>query len=297
MNKIRRKFLIFGGQGQLGRALLKQKPLDTDLYSFSKKEIDITSPADTEKVILEIKPDWIINAAAYTKVDNAESNRKIAFKINCEGVKNIAIAAMKVNAKMVHVSTDYVFDGQSSLPYKPDDLTNPINIYGESKLAGEEQALDIMANNLLLLRTAWVYSIEGPSFLTTMIKLLHQKEEIAVVDDQFGSPTSARSLAEMIFTAINNDIRGIYHWTNAGIASWYDFSSAIRQIILSNNPNLKIASIRPVNTSQYKASAKRANYCILDKDKIRNKLKLPPLHWRDELFNEMGFNKSERLDR
>jgi dTDP-4-dehydrorhamnose reductase len=287
MNKVRRKIVVFGSEGQLGRALSELNIRDFDVYFFSKKEVDITNLIDTKRAISEIQPEWIINAAAYTKVDLAESNKIDAFRVNSDGVKNIATASMEVKAKMVHVSTDYVFNGESSYPYKPEDIPHPLNVYGESKLAGEKHALNIMKSNLILIRTAWIYSVAGPSFLTTIIKLLQQEDEISVVDDQFGSPTSANSLAKIIIKAICNDLSGIYHYTDAGIASWFDFASSIKQIILLKNPNLKIASIKPICSYEYKTPARRACYSVLDKKKIRKELQISDSHWQEVLADEM----------
>ena len=291
MNKVRRKIAVFGSEGQLGRALSERNNRDFDVYFFSKKEVDITNLIDTKRAVSEIQPEWVINAAAYTKVDLAESNKIHAFRVNSDGVKNLAMASMEVKAKMVHISTDYVFDGKLSYPCKPEDTPHPLNIYGESKLAGEKHALNIMKSNLLLIRTAWIYSLVGPSFLTTMIRLLHQEDEISVVDDQFGSPTSAISLAKVIVEAISNDLTGTYHYTDAGVASWYDFASSIKQIILSQNPNLKIASIKPISSSEYKTPARRAFYCVLDKKKIRKKLQITDSHWQEVLVDEMTRKK------
>ena len=199
---------------------------------------------------------------------------------------------MVVKAKMVHISTDYVFDGKSSYPYKPEDTPHPLNVYGGSKLAGEKHALNIMKSNLLLIRTAWIYSMAGPSFLSTMIRLLQQEDEISVVDDQFGSPTSANSLAKVILKAICNDMTGTYHYTDAGVASWYDFASSIKQIMLLKNPNLKIASIKPISSKEYKAPARRAYYSVLDKKKIRKELQIPDSHWQEVLVDEMTPKKA-----
>jgi len=200
-------------------------------------------------------------------VDKAESEPEAAFAINREGAANLARAAELVKARMVHISTDYVFDGRQARPYKPDDPVNPLNVYGESKLAGESAIREVLGDNLLIIRTAWVYAAHGKNFLTTMLRLMREQDELRVVEDQIGTPTSAVSLASVILMSVSSNLTGIHHCTDAGVASWYDFAIAIRELV--TDLDIKSCRIHPIQTVEYQTPAKRPICSVLDKTSLR----------------------------
>ena len=281
----RRRILITGAGGQLGLALQELLSENVQLCALDRKALDITDAQRVHQVVAEFKPDWIINAAGYTAVDKAETEVEKAFAVNRDGAENLARAASSVAARMVHISTDYVFDGRQTRPYLPNDATHPINIYGDSKLAGEKATREILADNLLIVRTAWVYSQNGKNFLTTMLKLMRELEEVKVVDDQIGSPTSVYSLAAAILMAIDYDMTGLYHWTDAGVASRYDFAIAIKELAELAGLIDGQCRILPIPSTIYQAHAMRPGYCILDKAPFRQALSMSGQQWRIELHD------------
>ena len=281
------KVLLSGGCGQLGKALLKSKPKETNLKACSKSELDICNLEQSRKLIRRYAPDIIINAAAYTAVEKAEEEKEKAYSINADGVRNLSNISLEENIKLIHISTDYVFDGFSNSPYKESDETNPLNIYGKSKLQGEQIASQILGDQLLILRTAWLYSIDSASFLKTMINLLMKKESFNVVDDQYGTPTRTASLARAIYQSIENNISGIFHFTDLGDTTWFGFASAIRELMLEKDPSLNLGVIKPISHKDYPSKMKRPSYSILDKDKILSQIKDGHLHWKDSLELEI----------
>lgn len=258
--------LITGSGGQLGTELAGTAPPGAELVRTDRAELDITDRNSVLEFVKEIKPDLIINAAAYTAVDKAESEPDLAFRINRDGAAHLAQAAKKAGARIIHVSTDYVFDGRQGSPYKPDDKPNPLNVYGESKLAGERAVQEITEGRGLIVRTAWVYSAHGHNFVKTMLRLLRERKEVRVVCDQIGTPTHARGLADALWRfAGRADLHGIYHWTDAGVASWYDFAEAVRSCRLRREPRQDVGLLYPIPSSQYNTPAVRPAYCVLDK--------------------------------
>ncbi len=282
------KVLLTGANGQLGRALGTVKPDSVELTTFSRESLDITDYDGTSRIIEKHKPDIFINAAAYTAVENAEQNKDRAFEVNSIGVKNISKISKSNNVKLVHISTDYVFDGTSVKPYKEDSEVNPINVYGKSKLAGENHALNIMESNLILFRTAWLYSYEGPSFLTTIMRLLKQRKSINVVNDQRGTPTRSISLAKAIYRSIDLGLEGIFNYTDAGDASWFEFASEIKDILQANDPKTKLAEILPVASDYYSSEIERPKYTVLAKTKISYHIECN--NWRESLKEEIMLN-------
>ncbi len=264
--------LITGSNGQLGKELsLSLK----DAILTDVKELDITNEKKVKDFVNEKKIDLIINCAAYTAVDKAEDDEDLANKINALGPKNLAMTG----AKIIHISTDYVFDGMHNIPYTPDDKTNPISVYGKTKLDGEN-AIIKYAKEYVIIRTAWLYSSYGNNFVKTMIKLGKEKEVLDVVSDQIGTPTYAFDLKEaiiQILPKLNKKTSGIYHFTNEGVASWYDFARKIMEL-----SKIKCL-VYPISSSQYKTKAKRPFYSILDKAKIKSIFNLKIEHWEDAL--------------
>jgi dTDP-4-dehydrorhamnose reductase len=250
------KILITGANGQLGRELIKQLQ-GTDHLATDVAEMDITNQNNTLQVIESYRPDVVIHGAAYTNVDGAESNIDLAYRINAIGTQNVAAACLKYDAKMVYVSTDYVFDGTLGRAYNEFDLTNPQSIYGKSKLAGETLAKHIL-NKLFIVRTSWLYG-DGNNFVRTMLKLGKEREELSVVNDQYGCPTSTIDLANTILTLIQTQHYGTYHAANTGVTTWYDFAKKIFE--LSGNDRVKVL---PQTTEELGRPAPRPKYSPLE---------------------------------
>jgi dTDP-4-dehydrorhamnose reductase len=277
-----KKVLIVGMGGQLGYELKKNCPADIELSALTEQELDITNRELVADFIKTSVPELIINCAAYTNVDKAEKEPEKAFKVNAEGPENLAVAAKKHGCRLIHISTDFVFDGNSSIPYKPEDEPKPINVYGKSKLAGEHAVLNSGANATII-RTSWLYSAHGNNFVKTMIRLMNEKESLGVVADQIGSPTWAGSLASFIWALSDNEFKGTLHWSDAGVASWYDFAVAIyeegKKLGLINNDTV----IKPIETKDFPTPAKRPFYSVMNKKISYEKVKESPVHWRKNL--------------
>jgi len=278
-----KKVLITGAGGQLAGELFNT--FNNKKYMVvlaSRTDLDISERDKVHEFVSEFKPNIIINCAAYTNVDKAESDIDLAFEVNCIGVRNLAEVARATNAKLVHISTDFVFDGNASSPYTTNDLTNPINVYGKSKLAGEK-VIQATLSKYLILGTAWLYRINGNNFVNTMLKLMNDKNEIRVVSDQIGSPTCARSLAKVIWSALDKDLLGLYHFTDSGTVSWYGFACEIKRIALNLGILKTKIDIIPVTSAEYKTVASRPKYSVLDNDELLQKLKFEHKNWQNQL--------------
>jgi len=294
------KILVTGANGQLGRELqvisnaLRSdapglNPLATsfpqlDFLFFDRATLSIADPDAINTFFDRERPAFCINCAAYTAVDKAESEKEAAFLINADAVGYLATACHNIGARLIHISTDYVFDGRSATPLKEDDATDPINVYGASKLEGERQALQSHAEGTLIIRTAWVYSEFGNNFVRTMIRLMKERPSINVVSDQVGSPTYAADLAAAILHIITapSFIPGLYHYSNEGRVSWYEFALAIREIIGS------ACEVHPIPTAQYPTPAKRPSFSLLDKSLIRATYSLVIPEWQPSLLSCIG---------
>lgn len=278
--------LIVGAGGQLGNELIRTAPESVRLISLDESKLDITDQPTVLDQVGKYQPDWIINAAAYTAVDKAEEQVDLAYRVNRDGAANMALAAKQIGAGLIHVSTDFVFDGSKSSPYQTDDRANPQCVYGASKQAGDEEVLSILSDNVAIIRTAWVYSSHGHNFVKSMLRLMTERNELGIVADQIGTPTWANGLARMIWQSMAIGLSGIHHWTDAGVASWYDFAVAIyeeaRILGLLENSDCKIKAIR---TQDYPTPAARPAYSVLDKTTTWNNLTIDPDHWRVALRN------------
>ena len=278
------KTLVLGCNGQLGRALADTRPDGVEFTGLDLPELDITDVAAVLEVFRESKPAVIINAAAYTAVDQAESQVELAMAVNMNGPRNIAVAANKIGARLIHISTDFVFDGRSSSPYMPGDRTNPLNVYGRSKQAGEQAVLEAMPRAAVVVRTAWLYSKTGGNFVKTMLRLMGERDQLGVVADQFGTPTWADSLATAVWGfSVAPELCGIYHWTDGGSASWHEFAVAIQEEALSVGLLKKTIPILAISTAEYATAAERPRYSVLDCSTSREALNLHPSHWRGNL--------------
>lgn len=274
-----KKIVVIGSKGQLGNELQDLSgQYDYEYFFYDKDELDITQQAEVEKKMQELQPQFLINCAAYTAVDKAESDEEICYAINADAVGYLAKACKDNNTRFVHISTDYVFDGTATEPYKETDITNPQNVYGQSKLAGEKEAVH---NNpeAIIIRTSWVYSVYGNNFVKTMLRLMQSRPELNVVSDQYGSPTYAADLAQAIMNIVENKgwYPGIYHYSNEGIITWFDFAQAIRDIAQLN------CTIHPISTEQYPTPAARPHYSVLDKTKMQQTFGIELRDWRDSL--------------
>ena len=281
------KALITGAAGQVGRMLLETRPEDVEAIACTHVDLDVADAAAVRERILRERPALIVNAAAYTAVDKAESEPEAAHAINAEGPRHLAAAAREVGARLVHLSTDFVFDGQSSTPYRPDAPTNPLGVYGRTKRDGEAAVCGILPDRAVLVRTAWVYAAQGANFMHTMLRLMRTRGEVAVVADQVGTPTAARALAQVLWQiAARPEIHGIHHWTDAGVASWYDFAVAIAEEGAALGLLSPSVSVRPIATEEYPTAARRPPYSVLEKRSLAS-LGLAPRHWRARLREVM----------
>ena len=275
-----KKILVTGANGQLGQCLQKiSSQFEEFEFIFTDSEtLDITNKEEVNDFFWQNAPDFCINAAAYTAVDLAETEVEKAFLVNADGTENLAEACAENNAQFIHVSTDYVFDGENNLAYTEEDFTNPLGVYGASKLAGDELALEVNPCSVIL-RTSWVYSEFGKNFVKTMLSLFATKEELSIVADQFGQPTNANDLAEAIMKIIKSEkiTPGIFNFSNLGRISWFDFAEKIAEL---SEAKIKLNAIE---TSQYPTPAKRPKNSVLDLDKISKTYAIQLKPWEESL--------------
>ena len=290
---------LIGNKGMLGNdveKLLKEQEL---AYWASDKEVDIGDYKALEKFGKDKKIKWVINCSGYTKVDKAEEEIDEAFRINKDGVRNIALFSANRQIRLIHISTDYVFDGRQerTAAYSEDDKTNPINIYGRSKLAGEEEIKNIV-EEYFIIRTAWLCGLQGNNFIYTMLRLFKERDLVKVVDDQWGSPTYTADLAGAILKIIEDDSvsYGIYHFTNEGMTSWYEFARAIYKKAkrLGLVEDSKKVKIQPIKTEDYHTAAGRPGYSVLSKEKIKREFNLKIRDWDETLEDFLVSLKRER---
>ncbi|MCJ2183119.1 dTDP-4-dehydrorhamnose reductase [Novosphingobium sp. 1949] len=273
------KALIVGAKGQLGRGLLATAPDQVEVIGHDIDTLDITDPSAVHDAVHEIAPDLVLNAAAYTAVDKAESEEDLAQTVNATAVGHLAEGARSAGARFVHVSTDFVFDGLSGVPYRPDSPTAPLSAYGRTKLAGELAAGD----DALIVRTAWVYAPIGGNFVRTMLRLMSERPEVRVVADQIGTPTYAPGLASALWTMSLKGASGVHHYTDAGACSWYDFAVAIQEEGLSCGLLSTAVPVLPISSAEFPTPATRPHYSVLDKASTFAILGGPTPHWRSNL--------------
>lgn len=277
-----KKIMIAGMGGQLGFELKRTAPENFLLFAPTEADLDITSRDSVFACIAKEKPEVIINCAAYTAVDKAESEIEKAHAVNQTGPRYLAEAARQHNALLVHISTDFVFDGSQGRPYGIADRPNPLSVYGKSKLAGENEVMSSGAAAFIV-RTAWLYSSHGNNFVKTMLRLMKERESIGVVTDQIGTPTWANSLARVIWQLIDHNARGLFHWSDAGVASWYDFAVAIQEEAQALGLLQKQIPIKAIATTDYPLPATRPGFSVLDKTATCRLLGHQPDHWRTSL--------------
>jgi dTDP-4-dehydrorhamnose reductase len=274
------KILVPGAGGQLGQELkeLSKDHPQHDFFFFTKEDLDITDKDAVEKQLRDFDADYCINCAAYTAVDKAESDQVNAFVVNGDAVANLAVACRNTDTRFIHISTDYVFDGTGDRPYLETDAVAPLNIYGQSKLKGEEACMQLNPDSVVI-RTSWVYSYYGNNFVKTMLRLMRSKPELNIVADQRGCPTNAADLAKAIMTIIDSGIRvpGIFNYSNEGITTWFEFASAIKGHCGFES------ELSPITTEEYITPAKRPLYSVLDTSKIRATYAINIRHWKTAL--------------
>lgn len=288
------KILLFGGSGQLGYDLIKRADaLNFQIVSPVVSEVDISNSDQVKFLVEKVAPDLIVNSAAYTNVDGAEVNKEEAFAINRDGARFIAEAAKQHDLRMIHISTDYVYDGKGSQPIREDHPTGPLNVYGQSKLEGDQAVLSILGDRGVVVRTSWLHGSRGANFVKTMINLFKEKEELSIVDDQIGSPTWTGWLAEAILDLGRIECNGVIHATCAGEASWLGFAQEILEMVRGEIETSVV--LKPQSTDQAARPADRPHYSTLDCSKLSQLLGREPILWQDGLryhLIELGFMES-----
>lgn len=286
----RRKIALIGAKGMLASMLQQSAPTSMELHLFDLPEFDITNKEQVFVKLTAIKPDIVINCAAFTQVDACETQTELAFQVNGEGVGNLAAIAKKLGAVLVHISTDFVFSGTKTTPYVEEDAVASLSIYGQSKLQGEREILDSGLEEYYIIRTSWLYGPSGGNFVETIIRLANERQELAIVADQKGTPTYTSDLAGAIWGLVgfrNEDASpapfGVYHYSNEGICSWYEFACEIVEQLRTTNASLKVRQVNPIVTSEYPLPAKRPSYSVLSKQKIKAAIGLDVPHWKESL--------------
>ena len=276
-----KKILIIGGNGQLGNCFRKLAPEYEDRFEFDFTDSQTLNIIDRDQVsdyFYDFKPDYCINASAYTAVDLAETESEKAFAVNAEGVGNLAEACAENKTIFIHISTDYVFDGETNISYSEDDFTNPQGVYGASKEKGEDLAMDLQPKTIIL-RTSWLYSEFNKNFVKTMLHLFEVKEELGIVDDQFGQPTNANDLAQAVMNIVEKETKtyGIFHFSNYPETTWFNFAQKIADISSSK------IKLNPIKTSEFPTAAKRPKRSTMSLDKIEEVYKIEPKYWQNSL--------------
>lgn len=290
---------LLGAGGQLGKTLqadwAANAPSEWQLHAFTRAELDIRSPEQLAQRLDPLAIQVVVNAAAYTRVDRAESERDRAMAINRDGVAHLAQWVAARGCRLIHVSTDFVFDGRAGQPRQPGDATAPLNHYGQSKRAGELAVLAACADRAVILRTGWLYSRYQPNFVTTMLRLMSEREQLGVVSDQVGTPTSTHSLGRLIARIVQDEeASGVFHWSDAGVASWYDFAVAIQEEALAAGLLHRAIPVSPISTADYPTPASRPAYSVLDKTASYRRFEMAATHWREELRQVIAELKADR---
>lgn len=282
-----KKVLITGANGQLGYELQRSVLTAYECIAADRQTLDITIADAVNTFVSEHRPDVIINAAAYTAVDKAEEEIELAITINTTGAENLANVAKANNLKLVQISTDFVFDGKAFSPYPVDAKTNPDGYYGKTKRDGDDKVLEILGDDALIIRTSWLYSAHGNNFVKTMLRFMAEREELGIISDQIGTPTWANSLAKAVWQSIELNASGLHHWSDAGVASWYDFAYAIMEEGITLGLLDKPIKINPITTADYPTPASRPCYSVMDKTTTWKALDMQSEHWRVSLRSMM----------
>jgi dTDP-4-dehydrorhamnose reductase len=289
------KIIVIGKSGQLAWELSQLSSFEHEIVCLGRNDIDLQKVSAITECLQHHKASGVINASAYTAVDQAESDVDNAYALNAKAVGNLAQACKTVSVPFVHISTDFVFHGDKGAPYLPDDETQPLGVYGASKAQGEQLITEIYPERSVIIRTSWVYSTYGNNFVTTMLKLMSTKPELGIISDQIGSPTYAKGLAVACIASLTHHVKGIHHYTDTGVASWFDFAVAIQNIGFELGLLDKKIPIKPITTAQYPTPAERPHYSVLDKSSLMDALpELSFSHWQTQLANMMNALKEEQ---
>lgn len=280
------RILVVGKSGQLAWELGRSVPAGWQVTTHGHDELDIRYADQIREHIARHQPQVMINCAAYTAVDKAESDSATAYAVNESGVRNLALACRDQGVRLLHISTDFIFDGRANQPYGPDADANPLSVYGASKWAGEQLVRALLPESSVVVRTSWVYSSHGNNFVKTILRLAKEKPQIGVVADQIGSPTWAKGLADWLWVvAAKPEVAGVFHWSDAGVASWYDFAVAIQELGYAKGLLDKTVPINPILTEAYPVPACRPKYSVLDKHSAEEASGIKSVHWRQQLAN------------
>jgi len=277
------RVLVTGASGQLGydiTALLRDQSID--VIAMDRQQLDLAQPGQMAGQLRAVAPDWIINCAAWTAVDDAEQETQQAFAINRDAVREMTACVDEMGARLLHISTDFVFSGQSHRPWREDDPTGPLGVYGRSKREGELAVLASPGRHIVL-RTSWLYGAHGNNFVKTMLRLASERDELKVVEDQTGSPTWTRDLAQVLPVLMQNNASGLYHFANAGETSWYGFACAILEEARAQGFELRASRVMPIATADFPTPASRPVYSVLSTEKIQGLLPTPIRDWRSAL--------------
>ena len=282
-----KKVIITGADGQLGYELQRTVPSGYQCIATDKDQLDITNASEVEAFINKHQPQIIINSAAYTAVDKAEEETELAIAINTTGAENLAKVAKVNDIKLIQISTDFVFDGKACSPYLVDAPTQPDGYYGKTKRDGDVKVQEILGENAFIIRTSWLYSAHGNNFVKTMLRFMKERDELGIIADQVGTPTWANSLAKAVWQAVEKNITGIHHWSDAGVASWYDFAYAIMEEGVLLGLLDKPITLNAITTADYPTPASRPCYSVLDKTSTWKALEMKSDHWRVALRQMM----------
>jgi dTDP-4-dehydrorhamnose reductase len=289
------KIIVIGKSGQLAWELSQLITPEHTIVCLGRDDVNVQDIPALVNCFRQYNAVGVINASAYTAVDKAESDVENAFALNANAVGNLAQACKTVSVPFVHISTDFVFHGDKGVPYLPGDDINPLGVYGASKAQGEQLIANIYPEHSAIIRTSWVYSTHGNNFVKTMLNLMASKPELGVISDQIGTPTYAKGLAQACIASLTNQVVGVHHYTDTGVASWFDFAVAIQNIGVELGLIDKKIPIKPITTAQYPTPAKRPHYSVLDKSSLVNALpELSLMHWQAQLTHMMTALKSER---
>ena len=276
--------MITGAAGQLGYELQRHVPQGTTVLAVDIDRLDLTDAPAVEAFIAAHRPSVIINGAAYTAVDRAEAQPAMARSVNVDAAATLARAAFRHDVRVIQISTDFVFGGATERPWRSDDIPAPLSVYGTTKRDAEQAVLDILGAGALVIRTAWLYSAHGHNFVRTMLRLMRERDAVQVIADQIGTPTWAHSVARTVWVAVQAPhVSGILHWTDAGVASWYDFAVAIQEEALARGILDQAIPVHAIATSDFPAMARRPSYSVLDTTDTIRRLGIAPAHWRANL--------------
>ena len=277
------RVLVTGAGGQLGQAVQRAAPPGVHLTAVARADLDIADPRSVEACFRDALPDVVVNAAAFTQVDAAESDALAAERTNVDGVRLLAEACRRRGARLIHVSTDYVFDGEQESPYRPGDPPHPLSVYGRTKWAGEQRAREILPAASIVVRTSWLYSATGRNFVTRMLELMNRMPTLRVVNDQFGVPTAVANLARVLWGFAQSPTSGIYHWSDAGRTTWHQFAQAIAEDGLALGLLAQAPQIVPIESREYPTAARRPRNSVLDVSATEEFLGLRAIPWREAL--------------